>query len=277
MIKNGAINHAIDYILAHINEPIGVDEIAAHSNFSKYHFSRLFKAETGESVYKFVRRVKIEQSAFRLKTEKNRSITDISGDYGYSSSNYSSAFKQHYEVSPIEFRRSILEKSLRNPIFHNTSHHSEPLEQCRRKISIEWLPDYPVVYHRYKGSYRDLSAHWGAFQEKYKAYRTDETLLIECTYDDPVITDTDSCLYDLYMTVPQSDPPLHTSILRGGKFAVYHFKGPVDQIYHAIQSIFNVWLPQSGHALDERYGFDIYREINCDTMEMAIDFCIPLK
>lgn len=277
MIKSEPISRAIDYILTHIGEPMRVDEIAEHCNFSKFHFSRLFKAETGEGVHEFIKRVKIEQSAFRLKVEQDRNITDISGDYGYSASNYSSAFKQRYDISPIEFRRSILRKSLQNPIFNHISDGMASFEECKSRISIKHLPDYHVVYDRHKGSYKDLSEHWGAFLEEYKGYRTDDTLLIECTYDDPVITDTDNCLYDLYMTVPEDTPLDHTCMLKGGKFAIYHFRGPVHMIYHALQSIFNVWLPQSGHVLDERYGFDIYREIDCGAMFMEIDFCIPIK
>ena len=275
MIKNKTISRAIDYILVHISEPLHVDEIAAHCHFSKYHLSRLFKAETGEGVYEFIKRLKIEQSAFRLKIDQNRNITDISGDYGYSSSNYSTAFKQHYDISPIEFRRTIMQKSCTNPIFHNISTGWDSFEDCKSKITIDILPDYYVVYDRHKGSYRSLSEHWCEFLEKYKTHRTEDTLLLECTYDDPNITDTDGCLYDLYMTVPKDSPLENTCYLNGGKFAVYHFKDVANQIYHALQSIFTIWLPKSGYAIDERYGFDIYRKIA--GMYMEIDFCIPIQ
>ena len=276
MITSEYINRAIDYILDHANEKISVDEIAAHCNFSRYYFSRMFKIETGESIYEFIKRIKMEQSAFRLKVEKSRSITDISCDYGYSSSNYSVAFKQHHDVSPIEFRRSIMQKSLANP-FINTGVGLETLDGCRKKISIEILEDYPVIYQRHKGNYGDLSVHWGAFQEKYQEYVTEQTLFLERTYDDPSITDIDECLYDICMTAPKSCKLENTFMIKGGKYAVYHFNGPVKQIYTAYQSIFNVWLPQSNYDIDERYGFDIYRKIDCDSMIMEIDLCIPIK
>ena len=51
LITNEAVNCAIDYILQHIHERLSVDDVAAHCHFSKYHFSRMFKEETGESVY----------------------------------------------------------------------------------------------------------------------------------------------------------------------------------------------------------------------------------
>ena len=276
MITSEYINRAIDYILDHANEKISVDQIAAHCNFSRYYFSRMFKIETGESIYEFIKRIKMEQSAFRLKVEKSRSITDISCDYGYSSSNYSVAFKQHHDLSPIEFRRSIMQKSLANP-FINTGVGLETLDGCRKKISIEILEDYPVIYQRHKGNYGDLSVHWGAFQEKYQEYVTEQTLFLERTYDDPSITDIDECLYDICMTAPKSCKLENTFMIKGGKYAVYHFNGPVKQIYTAYQSIFNVWLPQSNYDIDERYGFDIYRKIDCDSMIMEIDLCIPIK
>ena len=236
-----------------------------------------FKMETGESIYKYIKRVKMEQSAFRLKVEKGRSITDISCDYGYSSSNYSSAFKQHHNLSPIEFRRSIKQKSLVNPIFSDASIGLESFDECDKKISIEVLDDCLVIYERHKGSYGDLSEHWGAFQENYKEYITEATLLLERTYDDPSITNIDECLYDICITTPEGCTLENTCILKGGKFAIYHFKGFVNQIYSSYQSIFNVWLPQSNFVIDDRYGFEIYREIDCDSMHMEIDLCIPVK
>lgn len=276
MITNKNINRAINYILNHINENISVDEIASHCNFSKYYFSRMFKMETGESIYEFIKRVKMEQSAFHLKVERNRSITDISCDYGYSSSNYSSAFKQHHNLSPMEFRRNITEKSMLNPIFSATIG-LEPFEVCNQKISIEILEDYPIIYQRYKGNYGDLSVHWGEFQEKYKNYITESTLFIERTYDDPSITHINECLYELCMTAPKDCNLENIYMLKGGKFAVYHFKGLVKEIYASYQSIFNVWLPQSNCKIDDRYAFEIYRKVDCDSMYMEIDLCTPIK
>lgn len=277
MITNENVNRAIDYILNHINENISVDEIAKHCNFSKYYFSRLFKMSTGESIHEFIKRIKMEQSAFRLKVEKTRRITDISYDYGYSSSNYSSAFKQHHNLSPIEFRRSITQKSLVHPIFSDIYTELESFEDCNKKISIEVLPDYCVIFERHKGNYGDLSINWEAFQDHYRQYITNKTLFIERTFDDPSITDTDECLYDICMTIDKNCVLESTYILKGGKFAIYHFKGLMEDIYFAYQSIFNIWISQSGNFLDDRYGFEIYRKVDCSIKYMEIDICIPIK
>ena len=276
MITNETINRAIHYILSHANEDISVDDVARHCNFSKYHFSRLFKQATGKSVYEFIKRMKLEQSAFRLKVEKDRSITDISCEYGYTSSNYSSAFKQYHDLSPIEFRRSIPRSSATNPIFNSTDFVLEPFEVCNRKITIEYLPDYYVIYERRIGSYENLSTDWCAFQEKYQDYLTGDALLLERTFDDPSITDVNQCLYDICITVPPTCTLENTCTIEGGKFAVYHFKGPVKEIYFAYQTIFNCWLPNSGQRIDNRFGFERYRKIESN-LYMEIDLCIPIQ
>ena len=75
LITNEAVNCAIDYILQHIHERLSVDDVAAHCHFAKYHFSRMFKEETGESVYAFIK---------RLKLEPGSTVTDIGCEFGYS-------------------------------------------------------------------------------------------------------------------------------------------------------------------------------------------------
>jgi AraC family transcriptional regulator len=122
-----------------------------------------------------------------------------------------------------------------------------------------------------------LSQHWDEFQECYKDLITDETLFLERTYNDPSITNIDECLYDICMSAPENCPLENTYTIKGGKFAVYHFNGHVKQLYGVYQNIFNVWFPKSKYQLDDRYDFEIYRNIDCDTMIMEIDLCIPVR
>lgn len=277
MITNEAVNQAIDYIMKNIGRELSVEEIAEHCHFSKFYFCRIFKAETGESIYSFIKRVKMEQSAFRLKVERERTITDVGYEYGYSPSNYSTVFKQHHQVTPANFRRNICRKSLENPLFCQEDNKWETFAECNQKISIETLEDYYVIYERRIGNYHNLSQDWGMFLDKYQEYMTEETLLLERTFDDPSITDVDSCLYDICMSVDKECTLENTCIIQGGKFAVYHFKGFANEIYAAYQNMFNVWFPQSHYEIDERYGFEIYHSADCETMYMIMDLCIPIR
>lgn len=277
MITNEVINHAIDYILQHLGEELSVDDVAAECHFSKYYFNRMFKEETGESVYAFIKRLKLEQSAFRLKVEPGRTVTDIGYDFGYSPSNYSWVFRQQYQTSPVHFRKKIHQASVQHPFYHDTQVFMETFETCNQKVAIKTLPDYFVLYERRIGSYRSLNGQWGDFIRRYQEYVTKETLFFERTFDDPAITDIDGCLYDICMSVNSDCPLTNTCVIEGGKCAVYPYKGLGKHIYAAYQTLFTVWLPQTGLCLDNRSGFDIYRKVDSDSGYMELDICLPLK
>ena len=278
MITSKAINQAIDYILQHIEEELTLNEVAAHCYFSPYYFSRLFKTQTGESVYQFIKRVRLEQSAFRLKTEKERSITEISADYGYSSSNYSSAFRQHYKTSPVSFRKKSYQEAMKHPFFHHEQWRAGSFADCNGKITIKQIPDYRMIYERHFGSYEHMHRAWNKLLVHYRDYISRDTKFIEITYDDPSLTEAKNCLYDIGLSVGEECRLENTTILLGGKCAVYSFKGHIKSIYAAYQTLFLVWLPKTQYRLDEgRNIIDIYHTVDCAAMEVEMDICVPVK
>lgn len=277
MISNELVIKSIDYIMSHLDEEISIEDVASYCYLSKYYFSRIFKAETGESIYAFIKRLKMEQSAFKLKVEKDKSITDIGYDYGYSPSNYSSAFKKHNNISPAEFRKGKYEECVVNPFYKYKLASFQSFEEYDKQIRIQEFDDFMVVHERHIGSYLELRKNWHDFIEKYKAYLKEDTLLIERSYADPSVTGVDQCLYDICMTVDKNIPFDNVTTIKGGKFAVYRFHGFVQDIFAAFQGMFNVWLTKSGYEMEERYGIDIYRAINWEDMHVVMDLCIPIK
>lgn len=277
MIRNELVNRSIDYIMQHLDEEISIEDVANYCHFSKYYFSRVFKAETGESIYTFIKRLKMEQSALRLKIEKDKSITDIGFDFGYSPSNYSSAFKKHHSVSPAVFRKGQETTCVTHPFYPDKLARFQSFDEYNKKIQIQEMKDLVVIYERHIGNYIELSQNWCDFTEKYKEYWKEDTLLIERSYDDPSITSLEQCLYDICMTVDKNCSLDNVTTIQGGKFAVYRFEGFVYEIFIAFQGLFKNWLASSGYEMDERYGLDIYREVDRENMYVIMDLCIPIK
>jgi AraC family transcriptional regulator len=170
-ITNANTIRAIDYILLNLENELTVENIASHCNSSKYHFSRIFKEQVGESVYAFVKRLRVERSASRIGLERDLSITAIGMDYGYSSSNFSSVFSKHLSLSPAQFRQLKLENryDLTSPfddskmIYHSYEYYDE-------RVTINQLDDVRIVYNRYIGSYRDLRILCLQFLEETPTY-----------------------------------------------------------------------------------------------------------
>ena len=146
-------------------------------------------------------------------------------------------------------------------------------------ITLETLPDMFVIYERKKGNYKNMPLEWCNFIHKYSYLKSDDTLYIECTLDDPSITDEDNCLYEICQTVEPNDPRisnLSTSLFLGGKCAVYHYKDWPEFLYMVYQEIFCRWLKKTGYEMDSRPIIDIYRLVRDDGY-MEIDICFPLK
>ena len=136
-IRSTAINQAISYIFAHMDEEITVDDVANHCGYSKYHLMRMFREDMDEALYQFIKRVRIERSAWKLKVEKSRSVTEIGIDYGYSASNFATAFKKHLNVSPTHFRRTSEKLVEQSSFSHGIS--LNDIEDSGKRITIEYL------------------------------------------------------------------------------------------------------------------------------------------
>ena len=278
-IRSAVINQAISYIFAHIDEEISVDDVAKHCAYSKYHLMRLFKEDTDEALYQFIKRVRIERSAWRLKVEKERSITEIGIDYGYSASNFATAFKKHLNISPTDFRKTSEQLVEQSSFSHGIS--LDDIEDSGKLITVEHLEPMLVIYERKKGNYHNLPEEWCAFIEKYSYLSSVDTLYIECTIDDPSITNEDSCMFELCQTIAPDHPALKedlqvfTHVFDGGKYAVYHFKGFPQFLFMVYQEVFCRWLSRTGNQLDERPILDIYRYVG-ENGCMEIDICFPI-
>lgn len=134
------IHKVQDYIESHLCDPITIEVLAEVAGFSKYHFHRIFKGIIGEPLYHYVNRLKLESAVGILVACPHKSITDIGYGYGYGDSAvFSRVFKNHYGMSPREFR----------------NHYSK---NCKEPYTVsqynEWVPDtsYERQNNRVKGA-----------------------------------------------------------------------------------------------------------------------------
>lgn len=279
-IRRAVINKAISFIFDNLEEEITVEDVARHCGYSKYHLMRIFKEDTDETLYQFIKRVRLERSAWRLKVERNKSVAEIGVDYGYSSSNFATAFKKHLNISPADFRKKSEQLVEQSSFSHGIS--IDEMEKWEKRITVEELDSFLVVYERKKGNYHDLPEEWCKFQNKYACLSSADTIYMELTIDDPSITDENSCMYELCQTISPDHPALKadsgilTHRFEGGKYAVYHYKGFPQLLFMVYQEIFCRWLSKTGNQLDERPIIDIYRNVREDGY-MEIDICFPLK
>jgi AraC family transcriptional regulator len=100
------VNRVVDYIDAHLAEPLDLETLAEVAHFSPWHFHRLFQALTGETAADRVRRRRLETAAARLLASPPESALSIALDVGFGSAEvFTRAFRAHFGVTPTAWRR----------------------------------------------------------------------------------------------------------------------------------------------------------------------------
>lgn len=104
-ILHPAIRAALDYMGAHLAEPIGLPEISAAAHASPSHLSRLFTAEMGHGPTQHLRRLRLEHAASLLRSGQTN-VTEAALAAGYASlGQFSRAFTEHHGRSPSSLLR----------------------------------------------------------------------------------------------------------------------------------------------------------------------------
>lgn len=81
-----------------------LEEVARAAAFSPFHFHRILKSATGETLQQFVNRVRLERAIYLMSHRQSRPLTEVALAIGFpSSSDFSRSFKKRYGVPPRAF------------------------------------------------------------------------------------------------------------------------------------------------------------------------------
>ncbi len=87
-------------------DPCGLDSLAAMSQFSRFHFIRLFRSVTGESPRQYLIGARLRAAVDRL-ADTCEPITEIALGVGFNDiSHFNATFRQAFGLSPTAWRRS---------------------------------------------------------------------------------------------------------------------------------------------------------------------------
>ena len=278
------VNRVVDHIGAHLGEELTLAALARVAAFSPFHFHRVFRVVTGETLFGFIQRLRLERSASVLLAVPDRSVLEVALDHGFSSAaTFARAFRVHFGMSATAWRHGgakrwparrrlhrKLGKHLRKPgnAPARRAAHTAPR---RRKgeamnVRVQELPPQRVAYMRYVGPYgaHGIPELWERFVTWMLAHGLDPatTTRLGVAHDDPAITQAEKCRYDACAVVRddfQPDRSVNVANVPGGRFAVWSFNGTAHEIQGAWDRVFAGWLPDSGYQPDDRPCLEIYR------------------
>lgn len=267
------------YIEDHVDEEITIDELAKIACFSPFHFHRIFHGVVGENVYQYVKRLRLEKAASKLRYSEYP-ITEIAMDTQYDTpSAFTRAFKQAIGHSPRNYRT----------LYKEVNAMDKKISELP-KISpdkIEKIGDLDLLFVRKLGDYSESGPQaWISMHAFIEENHLNEPSLsyFGITHDDPQVTNAEKLRYDACILAPKNVQPkgsVGRQVLRGGKYAAFTHSGSYDKIDETYDRIFLKWLPDSKENLDEmRPCFAEYFNIEfvkTDPSKLITKIYIPLS
>lgn len=105
--NNALVNVTLDYIYSHINEKITINHLAEKVSISSSYLSRIFKDIMGFTIIEYINNYRLEKSKEYIK-KTELTLTQIAEILGFNSIHYfSKQFKNKYEISPLEYSKSL--------------------------------------------------------------------------------------------------------------------------------------------------------------------------
>lgn len=100
-----AVQRMQDYIAGHLNEPVSITDLSKVSLFSPWYSYRLFRTYTGMTAAEYLRRLKLSESAVKLRDDKI-TVTEAAFEMGFQSvEGYQRAFKREFGCNPNEYAK----------------------------------------------------------------------------------------------------------------------------------------------------------------------------
>lgn len=265
------INAVQDYIENHLDEEINIRQLSRIACFSEYHFQRIFKQFTSESLYSFIKRLRLEKAIFLLKSNKNLTVQDIALSVGFSNqASFAKALKEKYRINAsqirkmndLEIKQIINENRTNGKVFTNDIDYNRPIE-----LTIRTMEPIKVLYTRYTGAYKgDPDLFSKLFTKLYRYADNNEMVSQETKWfvvyhDYGDLTSEEKLRLSVCMSIKNdvtSQGEFGSMVLVGGKYAVGRFLLGADEYQGAWNYMTSVWLPDSGYMPDDRLCFEYY-------------------
>ena len=293
------INRVVDYIEANLDDDHSLEKLAQVAYFSPFHFHRIFKALTGETINNYVKRIRLQRAGSMLITDFQRPVSEVASLCGFNrSAVFCRAFREHYGTSTGAFRKlhfqeskngqsnrnnsqSILESSLYisdDMINQNRNVHME------KNIQVKEMPAMDLVYCRHVGPFDQIA---GAYEKLFKwagprgLLKFPDTKTLTVYHDDPKIVDMEKLRQSACITVEEdvkTEGEFGKMHIPGGKYVVGSFVVKPHQFGEAWDAVCR-WLADSGYQPSDGYPYEYYPKEHepGNPPIFTVDICVPVK
>ncbi len=246
----------LSYIYDNLGEDLNLDTLADIACMSRYHWHRVFKAMTGDTLADAIRRLRLNKAANTL-LESDATVKEVAEKLGYTNlSSFSRAFKKTHGLSPYDFRGQGAAVS--NFLISN-----QKLDGMYT-VKIKEFDEVKAAGVLHTGPYQRIGAAFKNLGSVLMANSLAEVVdeLFVIYHDPPDCTPSDELRSHVAVSTLDGFPA-HLKTLEyfsvvGGKYAVLEHVGPYATLKSAYEWLYGKWLPQSDYEPRDAPPSEVY-------------------
>lgn len=276
-IRNDIINKTYYYIYKNLEHKITLDELANHNSVSKFHYHRIIKELTGDTLSELITSIRLQKAANLILTNKHSTISEIANLCGYvSHSSFIKAFKKKYNYTPTQWKNGLNKEYSKELLkeFPNNRDFSNIQPQ------IKVCKELHCAYIRHKGYNKKVIQTWEKLHAVAYESGLSEYQDIALYHDNPSITPLEKCSYVACITVPSNfNSQISTFKILEGLHAVFHLDGVYGDVLNFIRYVYHYWLPNSGYEAKTIPAYTIYHKNHFVTglKDFSLDLYVPIR
>ncbi|MER8849724.1 MULTISPECIES: AraC family transcriptional regulator [Mesorhizobium] len=270
---------ALWFVESHLPEAVTLDDVAQSSGASRFHVTRAFGAATGRSVMGYMRSRRLTEAARRLAGGAP-DILCVALDAGYNSHEaFTRAFRDQFGTTPelVRAQGSTETLDLVEPILMDNSLLTT-LEPPRFETSRPFL--IAGLGERYScESSAGIPMQW----QRFAPYIGHIPGQVAGVFYGVCLNGDDAGNFDYVVGVEVrdfADLPKEFQRVRvpARKYAAFTHREHISTIRRTINTIWNSWLPASGHEVADAPEFERYGpEFDARTGNGGLEIWVPVK
>ncbi len=282
------VQRGVEYIEERLDADIIIAAVARQAGISQWHFQRIFKALTSETVKTYIRSRRFARALDRLLKTEDR-ILDIALAAGFDSQQtFTRAFSKRFGLTPnayrklgdkslflkkVEIDREYLRHINRNvvldpeivelPALHLTGMRTVFYSVDSEKNNI--AKKLPPLWHSFLARINEIEIHGSGLAYGLVQPAADSELL-EYLAGVP--------------TKPGTEPPIEmvSIAVPRARYAKFSHRGDPRELDRTVNYIYSTWLVQSGERHNYAADLEIYGDhYIADSVDSVMHYAIPLE
>lgn len=275
----------IDFIENNLNDDISISDIVSVAGYSKFHFIRIFKEISKDTIFEYIRKRRLTSAAIDL-IETDIPVLDIAFKYSYNSQEaFTRAFQTYYGMPPKIYRKRKVHLSNLYKMRIGENDLKIKNEDIELKYEIVQKREFYIIGIEYKGKNekREIPKLFNEFMDNINKIQVDivgNGVYGFETWDDEFYTTGEFGYLAAIEVLNAGEVPkgMVMKKVEANKYAVIALPSTVEDIQSITNKIYMRLLEEENLEPIEDFAFEFYsRDYKPNGKGKSAYYFIPIK